>query len=166
MRTRLIAVFAATLLTFASAPLALADDYKLGWLVIDHPHARATPPNAPVSGGFMVIKNTGTTPDRLVGGSTTFSAGFQVHEMKMDGDVMMMRPVEGGLEIPVGGQVEFKPGGYHIMFTGLFGQLKPGEKRKARLVFENAGEIEVEFDVEDMKPGLDRTGHNANGASE
>lgn len=166
MRTRLIALVAATLLTIAGAALALADEYKLGWLVIVHPHARATPSNSPVSGGFMVIKNTGTETDRLVGGSATFSTGFQVHEMKMDGDVMMMRPVEGGLEIPAGDQVEFKPGGYHIMFTGLSGQLKPGEKRKARLVFEKAGEIEVEFDVEDMKRGLDGTGHNANGATE
>ena len=56
-----------------SAGIASAHDYKLGTLEIEHPHARATPPNAPVSGGYMVIRNTGDVPDRLVSGEASFA---------------------------------------------------------------------------------------------
>ena len=51
------------------ASSAGAHDYKLGPLVINHPWSRATPKGAPVAGGYMKITNTGTTPDRLTGGS-------------------------------------------------------------------------------------------------
>ena len=67
---------------------------------------------------------------------------------------MKKRQISGGLEIPAGGEVVLKPGGYHVMFheTGS-GQLQAGEKRKATLQFEKAGTIDIEFNVEDIKPG-------------
>ena len=145
-----------------SAGIASAHDYKLGTLEIEHPHARATPPNAPVSGGYMVIRNTGDVPDRLVSGEASFADRVEVHEMAMDGDVMKMRQLADGLEIPAGGEVELKPGGYHIMFIGIDSQFKAGETRKASFTFEKAGTIELEFSVEDMKSmqgGMNNGGH-------
>lgn len=146
----LVGAMAALALSTASL---LADDYKVGALEIMHPVARATPPGAPVSGGYMTIKNTGAEADRLVAGSVDFAGKVEIHEMTMDGDVMKMRQVEGGLEIPAGGEVVLKPGGYHVMFMQLGEQLKEGEKRKATLTFEKAGEVEIEFDVQEIKPG-------------
>jgi copper(I)-binding protein len=145
-------IFAAILLA-VSAGFAFAHEYKVGMLQIVHPHARATQPGAPVSGGYMVIRNTGNEPDRLIAGSADFAGKVEIHEMKMSGDVMQMREIEGGLEIPAGGEVELKPGGYHVMFMKLGEQLVAGEKRKATLTFEKAGAIEVEFNVEEIKPG-------------
>lgn len=149
MRT-LLGAMAALALSTASL---LAHDYKVGTLEIMHPVARATPPGAPVSGGYMMIKNTGAEADRLIAGSVDFAGKVEIHEMTMDGDVMKMREVEGGLEIPAGGEVELRPGGYHVMFMKLGEQLKPGEKRKATLTFEKAGNVEIEFNVEEIKPG-------------
>lgn len=134
-------------------------EVKAGDLVIAAPVIKATPPNAPVSGGYMNISNSGAAGDRLVSGSADFAGKVEIHEMAMEGDVMKMRPVEGGLEIPAGGSVQLKPGGYHVMFIGLKEQMKPGEKRKAKLVFEKAGEVELEFDVMDVKAG----GHKNHG---
>ncbi len=139
-------------LTLLAGP-AFAHDFTLGDLVIDHPYARATPPNAPVSGGYMTIRNSGTQADRLVSATASFADKVEFHEMAMDGDVMKMRPLADGLEIPAGGEVILKPGGYHVMFMQLGQQLEAGEKVKATLTFQNAGAIEVEFDVEEMKPG-------------
>lgn len=138
---------------------AWAHGYKIGSLEIHHPHARATPPGAPVAGGFMTIRNTGAEPDRLIGGEASFAGEMQVHEMKMDGDVMRMREIEGGLEVPAGGEVELKPGGYHVMFMKLGEQLKEGERRKATLKFEKAGTIEVEFAVEKIDAGHGNMDH-------
>ena len=133
-----------------AASLASAHEYKLGSLVIGHPWSRATPKGATVAAGYMKLTNTGTTPDRLIGGSSEVATGFEVHEMTMDNGVMKMRALKDGLEIPPGGTVELTPGSYHVMLTGLTRQLAKGEKVKGSLTFEKAGKVDVEFVVEDM----------------
>ena len=147
---RITVLLSAALLSL-SAAAAGAHDYKLGTLEIEHPYARATPPNAPVSGGYMTIRNTGAEADRLMTGAADFAERVEIHEMAMDGDVMKMRQLADGLEIPAGGEVVLKPGGYHVMFIGIDSQLKDGEIRKATVTFEKAGTIELEFQVEDIK---------------
>ncbi|MEO1092627.1 MAG: copper chaperone PCu(A)C [Pseudomonadota bacterium] len=130
-----------------------AHDYRLGALEIDHPWARATPAGASVGIGYLVIRNEGETPDRLVGGDAPFAGRVEVHETTMQDDVMRMRPVVDGLEIPAGGSVTFEPGGYHVMFVQLQEPLVQGERRTVTLEFANAGTIEVEFVVEAMAAG-------------
>ena len=124
---------------------AFAHDYKVGDLVIIHPWSRATPKSAPVAVGYLTIRNTGTTPDRLIGVTTDRAKEGQVHEMTMDGGVMKMRALPKGLEIPAGGTVELKPGGYHLMFMNPTRPFVAGEMIKATLDFEHAGKEPVEF---------------------
>ena len=127
---------------------AQADDYKVGPIAIDYPWTRATPKNAPVAGGYLKITNTGTTPDRLTGGSIEVAKRFEVHEMSMEGGVMKMRELKDGLTIAPGATVELKPGSYHIMMMNLSRPLKKGEKVKGSLTFEKAGKVDIEFAVE------------------
>ena len=126
------------------------DTYKTGDLTIEAPYSRSTPPMAPVGGGFMTIINNGAEADTLVSGSTTFSKAFEIHEMSMKDGIMKMAQLESGLVIPAGETVILKPGSYHLMFIALAEQLKPDERRKVTLIFEKAGEIEVEFVVKDI----------------
>ena len=145
---KILIVTAATALLVTG--VAHAEQYTVGDLVIDNPVARATPANAPVSGGYMIIRNTGDAADRLVGGDAGFAGKVEVHEMVMDGDVMRMREIEGGIEIPPGDSVALQPGGLHVMFMQLGERLEEGQERPVTLAFENAGEIEVVFDVHSL----------------
>ena len=129
---------------------ALAHEFKLGDLEIDHPWSRATPPGAKVAGGYFTVTNHGGVPDRLVSVTSDISAKAEVHEMAVKDGVMTMRPVEGGVEIPAGGKIELKPGGYHLMLMGLKHPAKDGESFPATLTFEKAGSVTVEFQVEGM----------------
>jgi copper(I)-binding protein len=131
-----------------SVTSASAHDYKAGSLQIQHPWSRATPKGATVAGGYMKIVNTGTTPDRLIGGSTAAAPKFEIHEMSMEGGVMKMRALPKGVEIKPGQTVEFKPGGYHLMFVGITAPFEQGKRVKGTLEFEKAGKIEVEYAVE------------------
>ncbi|EIM29171.1 DUF1775 domain-containing protein [Microvirga lotononidis] len=126
---------------------------KAGTLTLEQPWSRATPGGAKVGGGYVSITNTGATPDRLIGGSFPLASKVEVHEMRLDGDVMRMKPVEGGLEIKPGATVELKPGGYHLMFMDLKEPLKEGQTVKGTLVFEKAGSVEVEYAVRGMGGG-------------
>lgn len=141
LRTSIAAVFAVALM---SLPVA-AHDYTLGALKISHPWARATPKGAQVGGGYLSITNTGTTSDRLVGGSTDVSKGFELHRMSQENGVMKMRPLPNGVEIKPGETVTLKPAGDHIMLTGLKAPLTKGEHVNATLKFEKAGEVKVFF---------------------
>ena len=147
-------MFRTAFLAAAFAVLAIsgaaADDYTLGSLKIGQPWARATPKGAVIGGGYLKITNTGTAPDRFVGGASDVSKSFELHEMSMDNGVMKMRALGKGVEIAPGQTVEFKPSGYHIMFVGLKKPLEKGEKVKATLDFETAGKVDVEFDVESI----------------
>jgi copper(I)-binding protein len=146
----------------ATAGAALAQTYSVGSMKVDQPWARATPGGAKVGGGYLTITNTGTTPDRFLGGTLSQAARVEVHEMKVEGGTMQMREVKGGLEIGPGQKVEFKPGGYHIMFMDLRAPFKQGDKLKAQLRFEKAGTVDVEFKVESIgagAPGAPKHGH-------
>ena len=140
-----------------SASLAAAHDFKAGPLKIGHPWSRATPAGAKVGGGYLTIENTGTAPDRLVSVAAPFAARSEIHEMATKDGIMTMRPLENGVEVPAGGKVEFKPGGYHIMFMELKQPLKQGETVKGTLTFEKAGSVDVEFKVDSIaaKGGAD-----------
>lgn len=126
---------------------APAQSFKIGSLVIEAPWARATPGGAQVGGGYMKITNSGKEADRLIGGSLPIAGEVEVHEMTMVGDLMKMRRLPDGLEIKPGATVELKPGGSHLMFTGLRGGLKAGEAIRGTLVFQKAGTVEVEYRV-------------------
>jgi periplasmic copper chaperone A len=145
-------MFIRTLSLIAAAALlaspAWAQAYKLGSLEIDQPWTRATAPTAKAGGGFVTITNKGTTPDRLIAARSTVSDKVEIHEMKMDGNVMRMRELDKGLEIPPGATVALKPGGLHIMFMELKAPLAKDTKVPLTLVFEKAGSIDVELPVQ------------------
>ena len=137
---------------------ASAQQVKVGDLVLDHAWARATPGGAKVGGGYLTIENKGTTPDKLIGGSTPAAAKVEVHEMAMNNGVMTMRPVKGGLSIPPGQSVTLAPGGYHIMMMELKRPLKKGDTVPVTLKFEKAGEVKVTFEIEGIGAMAPTTG--------
>lgn len=142
------AAIAATAALVAFAGSAHAHDFKVGQIEIDHPWTRATPKGATVAGGYLKITNKGTQPDTLTGGTAEGAGRIEIHEMKMEGGIMKMRPVSGGLAVKPGETVELKPGGYHLMLMDLKGQLQQGKTVKGSLTFEKAGKVDIEYTVE------------------
>jgi len=129
---------------------SLAHEYKIGNLKILHPYIIETPPGVMTAGGYMKIVNTGNQTDHLSLVTVDFAKTSEIHEMKMENDVMKMREVKGGLEIPAHGSVELKNRGYHIMFMNLLKPIIKGETHEGTLYFEKAGNIKVIFTVEKM----------------
>ena len=141
-----------------AAGSALAQDYKVGTIEIEHPWARATPKGATIGAGYMTITNKGAEPDRLLGGAVGFAQRFEIHSMAMEQGVMKMREVKDGLEIKPGETLQLKPGGYHVMFVDLKQPLAQGDRVKVTLTFAKAGTIDVEYSVEAMGAGSAATG--------
>jgi len=133
-------------LALSAAPVQAAD-VDVGSIHISQPWARATPKGAASGAGYMTITNNGTASDRLSCISDDASAECQIHSVTMEGGVMKMRPVEGGLEVKPGEIVTLKPGGYHVMFVNLTHPLEQGQNVKATLKFEHAGTVDVTYPI-------------------
>jgi copper(I)-binding protein len=104
---------------------------------VDDPWVRATVPQQKATGMFAAI--TSASGGRLVAASSPVAGVVEVHEMWLDGDVMRMRALKGGLLLPPGKAVELKPGGHHVMLMDLKQTLSAGDSVPLTLVFEDAG---------------------------
>ena len=113
--------------------------------------ARATMPGQKVSAAYMQIRSDADA--RLVGASSSAVPRVEVHEMKMDGDVMRMREVKA-IDLPKGKTVALEPGGLHIMLMNLSKPIAAGDVIPLTLVIESGGTRQnLEVKAEARAPG-------------
>ena len=142
------ALLAATLLAGAAQAQGAAP------VSIEGAWARASVPGQSASGAFMRL--TAAQATRLVQVESPAAGVSEVHEMKMEGDVMKMRALPG-LDLPAGQAVELKPGGYHVMLMDLKAPLAKGTQVPLTLVFQDASGVqsrqELQLPVATSAPG-------------
>ncbi|MBM4189651.1 MAG: copper chaperone PCu(A)C [Betaproteobacteria bacterium] len=138
----------AALLAASFSLTALADTVK-----ISDPWARATAPGAPAAGAFMGL--TADADMTLVAAESNVSKVVELHTMKMENGVMVMRAVPK-IDLPKGQTVNLKPGGLHVMFIGLHAPLKAGEKVDITLRLKDSQgkeqRVPVTAEIRTMKP--------------
>ena len=149
----------ALLFTMSMSWQSQSAETRAGSLVIQDPRARATAPGTEVGAGYLSIMNMGDQNDWVIGIDATFAGHSEIHEMKMEGDIARMRPLESGLEIPAGQQVDLNPGGLHIMFMKLQLQLQEGDSYPVVLHFKRQGAVNVIFEAQKDPSGVHSSGH-------
>jgi len=132
-------------LWLAAAAQAAAVEVRAPW-------TRATVRLLKVSSAYMELRSAqGAT---LVGASSPVAGSVELHEMRMEGDLMKMRLVPR-LPLPAGKPVVLKPGGYHLMLYDLKQQLQEGTRVPIRLEFESAGgrrdSVEIQAEVRPLR---------------
>jgi copper(I)-binding protein len=135
-----------------SAETTLGGSAKVGDLEVTSAFTKAMLPGQPVGGGYLTIRNTGTADDILVSASSTVAGSVEIHEMAMQGEVMKMRRLDGGIVIPAGQTVKLSPGGLHLMFLKVKEPFKLGGVVPVILNFKTAGNIEITLPVEAAGP--------------
>jgi periplasmic copper chaperone A len=140
-------VLASFLIFCGISTYAFATEYKAGSTEITNPWSRVTPKGASRAVGYMTIKNSGSAPDRLVGGTAAVADSVQLHSMVMENGTAKMRELND-IEIKPGQTIEFKPGSSHAMFVGLKRSLHKGDRVSGTLKFEHAGTVSIEYNVE------------------
>ncbi|OED48182.1 copper chaperone PCu(A)C [Leisingera sp. S232] len=135
----------------AAAAAAFATSAFAGdaMIMVHDPYARVSSPTAKAGAAFMEIMNKGAADDQLIAVRSDVAARVELHTHKESGDgVMKMMHVEEGFAVPAGGSHSLKRGSDHVMFMGLTQSLSHGDAVKLTLVFEKAGEIEIEVPVD------------------
>jgi len=131
---------------YLASILALVALPALAQVQVENAWIRPTAPGAKVAAGYMVIKNSGTKADKLVGVSSPAAEKVETHVTVKDGEILRMREVKG-YDIPAKGSFELKPGGAHLMLVNIKAPLAQGQTVPATLRFDKAGEVKVEFTV-------------------
>ena len=136
-RTRL----AMAILLSLPATAALAADVEIrdAWV-------RGTVTGQQATGAFLEI--TSKSGAALVGAASPAAGVSEIHEMRMDGSVMKMRAVEGGLALPAGKAVELKPGGHHVMLMDLKAALPKGSTVPVTLLLKDAKGAESRVELQ------------------
>lgn len=125
----------------SGTPFRIADGY-----------VRSVGANAMAGGAYMVIHNLSGADDRLIGVQTDASDLAELHGHTEDANgVMMMRPIEGGILIPAGGQAVLERGADHVMLMGLHSGLAEGSQVRITLRFEKAGEFVVDVPMDSSR---------------
>jgi copper(I)-binding protein len=147
MKTKLFA-FALALL----GGLAQAHEFKAGDIRVVHPYAVPSLAGVANGQGFVDFTNRGTAADSLVGVSSPVAKRVEIHEMKMDGNIMRMREVSS-LPIAPGQTVRMADSGIHLMLIELKAPLKVGDKLPLTLKFARSGDLRIEMWVQDKALG-------------
>ena len=130
----------AMLIAACVSNLALADT-----VTVSNPWARATVPGQKGAGIFLTL--TSAVDSRLMSATSPVAAFGQVHEMRMEGDVMKMHAMKDGLEIPAGKTIELKPGSYHVMLMDLKAPLLKDTTIPVTLLFVDAKGVESKTEL-------------------
>lgn len=134
-------MFIKSIIAAAVASVTLAAQAEI---VVKDAWVRATVPQQKATGAFMQIQSTKNV--RLIEVQSAAAGLVEVHEMKMDNNVMKMRAIPQ-LDVPAGKNVELKPGGYHVMLMDLKAQAKAGDAVTLRLIFEDENKKQETVDV-------------------
>jgi copper(I)-binding protein len=114
-------------------------------VIITEPWIRSAVQGQKATGAFMKIASKDGV--KLIGVSSPVAGISEIHEMKMEKDVMKMAAIPS-LSVPAGGAVELKPGGYHLMLMDLKSPLEAQSKVPLTLIFESANGVKSKMDVQ------------------
>ena len=120
--------------TIGAGPYSFRADSAESNLVIRDGWVQEGPPSQKITAAYLVIENHGLTDISLKGASSPVAQVIELHKMELTDGLMKMRKIDS-INIPAGGQVELKPGSYHLMVIGLRQPLKEGDKVSMTLEF-------------------------------
>lgn len=136
---------------------ALSCSPAFAQVTVKDPWVRATVPQQTATGAFMRL--TSPSDARLVSASSPVAGTVELHEMKMENDVMKMRAIPG-IDIPAGKGAELKPGGYHVMLMSLKSQMKEGDMVPITLVVEDKSGKRQTLEVKAPVKALTTSSHH------
>jgi periplasmic copper chaperone A len=105
-------------------------------------------------GVYFELHNHGSTPDELTSVSSDVADAVEIHESKMEGDVMKMEMMTS-LPIDAYADMTFEPGGLHVMLVNLHKELKLDDEFEIVLHFKTHEDISVHVIVKDTAPAED-----------
>lgn len=134
----------------ASTTTTMEQDGVKAVVEISDPWCRPTPNGAETGACYLTVKSN--VANTVTGVATPLAAGSMIHDMSMEGGVMKMAEITGGLPLVANEEIKLAPGGKHIMLMGLTAPLVEGVTVPLTLTFEATPAMTVQAAVRQPKP--------------
>lgn len=137
---RLVRILSVAVLAAGIAGPAAAAQVHLtgGWF-------RALPASLP-AGGYFHLRNSGADKAVIISATSPACGTLMLHKSVEAGGVSRMMAVKD-VTVAAGGEVDFKPGSYHLMCMKPTSAMKPGARVPVTLRFHDGTSITAAFDV-------------------
>ena len=129
----------------AIAALAFCASALAADLRVTDSWVRWIPGGAP-SGGYFTVHNDSSVPVELVGATSPEYGSVELHRSMMQGNTARMEPVDK-VVVPPHGEVQFKPGSYHLMLMRPNPKVKVGGEVTVALEFSGGRTLDARFPV-------------------
>jgi copper(I)-binding protein len=138
--------------------------WTLGAIVVEQAWARVVPGGAKTGAIYLTIHNKSADDDYLVAVESPAARSATIHETKQEDGITGMEPIPGGLAMPSHGEVVMRPGSFHIMLTGVSEAMKSGGELPVRLLFREAGALELDVPILPLGAGAPPPKHSGHGS--
>lgn len=113
---------------------------------------------------YLTLHNESKHDEELIAASTPVAERVELHDHKMDGDIMRMER-QDSVAVPAGESVTFKPGGLHIMLFGVSKPIHEGDEVPVTLNFASGAKVEAVATAKSMKERMQQhSGHGDHGS--
>jgi len=126
---------------------------QAGSLQVHEPYIRELPPGQSVSAGYFTLVNGSSAPIAVVAATSDAADRVEIHAHRMNGGAVHMEQVHR-VEVAAGGQLQFKPGGLHLMLIDLKRPLRAGDTVAVTLLDEKGGSHRVQLPVVDARAAV------------
>jgi copper(I)-binding protein len=126
----------------AAGPAAWAEEPGL---TVSDPWLRLVLPSRPAA-GYLTLANGTDKPLVLVGAASPGCGSIMLHRSVQENGQERMEMVES-VAIPAHGEVQFAPGGYHLMCMTPAQDMTPGRSVPVTLRFADGGTVIASFPV-------------------
>ena len=130
--------------------VTFSNDLKNKYIKFYNPTIKFVKSNHKVTSGYLTIENISEGNLILKSVSSNISKKTEIHDMKIEQDIMKMEKIKNPITIPKGKKIVFEPGGLHIMFIKLKNNLMLKENKIVIFEFEKHGKIEIFMKVKKL----------------
>ena len=149
-----VTILVVTLLATGTAPAAnKGGPWKLGDIVVEQAWARLAPGGAGTGSVYLTVHNKSGQDDLLLAVDSNVAESTAVYSTEVKDGVVSMNPMPMGVNLPSHGELVMRPGGIHIMVTGVSKNTKVGDLMPVKMVFRDAGSLDFEVPVVPLGAG-------------
>ena len=116
---------------------------------VQNPWVRLMPKDAPATGAFMTLKNTGDKDIKVLKAESSWAKNVELHDHVMENGIAKMRPVPS-IDVKKSSETVLKPGSLHVMLIGLTKELKEKDLVEIKLTLDNGDVLSVQAPVKPM----------------
>jgi hypothetical protein len=130
-------------------------------VIVKNAHVRAFLPASQSTVGYLSLVNHGEKSVLLTKASIESLGRVEIHEHTHVDGVMRMQQVDS-LELKAHEQIDFKPGGYHLMAFEPTTALKVGQELKLTLYFNDGNRVFTQAEVVSLESQVEQTSQSEN----